>query len=339
MMLLSAQAKDIALAATALKKGQLVAIPTETVYGLAGDAFNSQALARIFEAKKRPFFDPLIVHIGNLEHLELVADLTQLSAQQLHNLEHLATTFWPGPLSLVLPKRKEVPELISSGLSTLAVRWPSHPIAQAVIAQAGPLAAPSANPFGYLSPTRAEHVISQLGQNVDYILDGGPCTLGLESTVLDIGGETARILRPGGIAKSDIEACIGPVELIDRLNEQPSAPGQLKSHYAPRRPLILYERGQLHPEQAQSGDALLFFSDVDREQSLKKGPLPAQVSCHVLSPKGDLREATSELFAILHRLDAETQGRIHAERLPDEGLGFAVNDRLQKAQSKNKAYN
>jgi L-threonylcarbamoyladenylate synthase len=212
MNLLSTNDDDILLAANALTAGRLVAFPTETVYGLGADAFNPAALARIFEAKGRPRFDPLIVHIAALDALPRIANLNALSPAARRQFDILSAQLWPGPLTLILPKRPEVPDLATSGLPSVAIRFPSHPVAQNLIARStGAVAAPSANPFGYLSPTCAEHVRDQLGERVDFIIDGGLCSVGVESTVLDLSAGPARILRPGGTSRERIEALIGPV--------------------------------------------------------------------------------------------------------------------------------
>lgn len=336
MEILSTSASDLERAARALRSGGLVAVPTETVYGLAADAFNTDALARIFEAKRRPRFDPLIVHIDRLALLDSLVKRDALGPRGRERLEQVASKLWPGPLTLILPKKPAVPDLATSGLDTVAVRFPAHPVMQALIAQAGPLAAPSANPFGYLSPTCAEHVARQLGERVDFIVDGGPCELGVESTVLDLTGDEACILRPGGLPRAAIENCIGPVSLIDRSQEHPTAPGQLKSHYAPHAPLSLFPRGGLDPATAKRGDVLLYFSQTDAARALAGRPLPDGVQLRVLSESGDQKEAAQRLFALLHELDDSRAARILAEEVPSGGLGDAVNDRLRKACAKNK---
>lgn len=336
MELLSSAPHALSIAADALRKGLLVAIPTETVYGLAADAFNTMALARVFEAKRRPHFDPLIIHISALSMLDRILDRDSLGAGGQDRLARLATAFWPGPLTLILPKLPRVPDLATSGLPSVAVRWPAHPVPQALIASCGPLAAPSANPFGYLSPTRASHVAEQLGERVDYIVDGGPCEFGVESTVLDITGETPCILRPGGLPRQAIEDCVGPVSLLDRSVAHPTAPGQLKSHYAPHAPLSLFERGQLDPSLARPGDVLVFFSRADAERAMAGCSLPMTGSIRVLSEQGDQKEAARSLFDLLHELDSASVRSILAEKLPSGGLGDAVNDRLSKARSQNR---
>ena len=327
-----------------MASGALVAFPTETVYGLGADAFNVAALARVFEAKKRPRFDPLIVHIAEMDALYSVADTAALDARE--RLFLLAERFWPGPLTLILPKRKEVPELATAGLETVAVRFPAHPAAQKLISLVkgnlasgglfkGAVAAPSANPFGFLSPTRAEHVIEQLGEKVDFIIDGGRTQLGLESTVLDISMGLSmglsqalpRILRPGGIPREEIEALIGPLEQAGPQGEnaeRPLSPGQLKSHYAPRTPLLLCRRGELTALPPGPSEGRLYFCAPGA---------PAGPNCRVLSESGNLIEAAANLFDMLHELDSLGLDLIRAEEVPEQGLGTAINDRLRRASS------
>ena len=358
MEILAPTEEGIERAALALAAGKLVVIPTETVYGLGANAFDTRAVARVFEAKRRPTFDPLIVHIAELEALDAVAVWPNEVARAL------AEAFWPGPLTLILPKRERVPGLVTSGLDSVAVRMPAHPVARAIIRLSGvPVAAPSANPFGYLSPTRAEHVARMLGDAVDFIVDGGPCEIGVESTVLDVTGERPRILRPGGLPRAAIEKLCGPVDIIDRASGQPTSPGQLESHYAPRSRLDLVEAGGLAAAPSGPDDAILFFDEASRRafQAARKAEprLGASASAEnsgatggsgggvasghiggrrgverVLSPSGDLREAAAALFDLLHELDLAGVKRIWAERLPAEGLGLAVNDRLWKASTK-----
>ena len=342
MEILAPTEEGIARAAQALAAGALVVIPTETVYGLGANAFDTRAVARVFEAKRRPTFDPLIVHIAELEALDAVAVWPNAVARAL------AEAFWPGPLTLILPKRERVPGLVTSGLDSVAVRMPAHPVARAIIRLYGvPVAAPSANPFGYLSPTRAEHVARMLGEAVDFIVDGGPCEIGVESTVLDVTGARPKILRPGGLPRAAIEGVCGPVDLEDRLGAQPTSPGQLESHYAPRARLDLVEAGGLAEAPIGLDDAILFFDEASRlafRAARKTEPRSGASGGgyngagggveRVLSLSGDLREAAAALFDLLHELDLAGVERIWAERLPAEGLGLAVNDRLWKASTK-----
>jgi L-threonylcarbamoyladenylate synthase len=342
MELLSAGKADILRAAAALRAGQLVVFPTETVYGLGADAFNAPALARIFEVKKRPFFDPLIVHIAGLRTLPLVADIASLDKAALERLEKLSAAFWPGPLTLALPRRAELPGLVSGGLKTVAVRFPGHPLALELIGlSTGAVAAPSANLFGCLSPTRVEHVLSQLGDRVDYVIDGGRLRIGLESTVLDLTAPRPCILRSGGTPREDIEKIIGPVE-IKTEDKNPLAPGQLKSHYAPETPLFLHGHAEMQKLPYEKEAAYLFFKAPAPEQwpasgedsGLSGGP-PADRASNIrfLSESGNITEAAANLFALLHELDNGTFTVIHAEEVPPRGLGQAINDRLFRARA------
>ncbi|MBI1365619.1 MAG: threonylcarbamoyl-AMP synthase [Alphaproteobacteria bacterium] len=306
--------QDIRRAAEILRAGGLVAIPTETVYGLAADATNDDAVARIFEAKGRPRFNPLIVHVRGMESARAQAEFSPLA-------EKLAGAFWPGPLTLVLPRRPDasVSLLVSAGLDTVALRAPAHPIARAVIERTGaPLAAPSANRSGSVSPTSPAHVRESLGDKVDMILNGGPCAVGLESTILKIEGEEAKLLRPGGIALRDIENVIGR-SVIRADGARIEAPGMMTSHYAPE------SRLRLDVAAPERDEAYLAF-----------GPVPASHPHTLnLSGTGDLREAAGNLFAHLRALDALVREKklkgIAAAPIPQEGLGEAINDRLARA--------
>ena len=300
-----------------LLHGGVVAIPTETVYGLAADAFNAQAVAKIFAVKERPAFDPLIVHVVNRDMLaRIVTEIPTIA-------ETLIAQFWPGPLTLILPKREEVPDLVTSGLPHVAVRMPRHPLTLQLLREADcPLAAPSANLFGRVSPTTATHVAEQLGDRINWILDGGPCAIGVESTVLDLTGSRPRILRPGGITHEAL------AEFLDNLEELPhssteqvsASPGQLPSHYAPRVPLYLTTEKSAWPHSERCG--YLAFSSP---------PSGNWQAVEVLSPRGDLNEAAAALFAALRRLEAANITWIAAELAPPHGLGRAINDRLTRA--------
>lgn len=306
-------------AAEILRSGGLVALPTETVYGLAANALDPVAVAKIFAAKDRPFFDPLIVHLAEVDWLPRVASDFPATARKL------AEQFWPGPLTLVLPKTTAVPDLVTSGLSSVAVRVPDHELTRQVLKLADlPVAAPSANPFGRLSPTTAEHVRQQLGNRIDAILDGGPCRVGVESTILQIEGDRVIQLRPGGTPLEAIEALIGPVEQCQAgESEQPAAPGMLASHYAPRTPIVLLDELPFQPIWPRTGLLVLNRSIV---------PDPTDYSAvEVLSSKNNLIEASANFFQALHRLDALQLDGIIALRLPDYGLGRALNDRLKRA--------
>jgi L-threonylcarbamoyladenylate synthase len=317
---------DIARAASCLAQGGLVAFPTETVYGLGGDAFNVSALARIFEVKNRPRFDPLIIHIAEMAALDRLVRWESLEKKAKEKLDVLIRHFWPGPLTLVLPKRPEIPDLATSGLPTAAIRFPAHEAAQKLIKlSTGAVAAPSANPFGCLSPTRAEHVAAQLGNKVDFILDGGRTGIGLESTVLDISTEPCRILRPGGLSQERIEALIGPVlnPAAPEAGMPVESPGRLKSHYAPHTPLSLCPHGELASLPDKSDEGRLYFS---LSASTDLNP-----RTRVLSLKGDLVEAAANFFDMLHELDKLGLRLIRAEEAPAQGLGAAINDRLRRA--------
>lgn len=316
MPIVKATDEEIARAAQELRAGRLVAFPTETVYGLGADATNGQAVARIFEAKGRPRFNPLIVHVADRAAAEHIASFTDKASK-------LAEAFWPGPLTLVLPRRPQsgVSELVSAGLDTIAIRVPGHPVAHALLLAAGvPVAAPSANMSGHVSPTAAEHVAADLGDKVSVILDGGPTEHGLESTVLDVSGDRVVMLRPGAATREDIEAVLGePLLSMDELSasaDRPRSPGQLSSHYAPR------AKVRLNATDIRPGEVLLAFGQ----------PLPgAERQCENLSPSGDLVEAAANLFAALRRLDATGAETIAVMPIPETGLGEAINDRLRRA--------
>lgn len=333
MITLDTSEENLKKAGEALAKGKLVAIPTETVYGLGADAFNAVAVARVFEAKARPSFDPLIVHIARIEDLEKIASSIPPQAQLL------ADRLWPGPLTMILPKRPEVPDIVTSGLPTVAVRFPNHPIARKIIEFSGTaIAAPSANPFGYISPTRAEHVARLLGEKIDYLVDGGACEVGVESTVIDMTQERPKILRPGGMPIERMTEIIGPVELPVNKYTAVSSPGQLDSHYAPSTQLFLFEYGALDLGHAQhlidgiapSSIAAIVFDDKRAQAAARAG----FSTVFTLSPNGNLPDAAANLFALLHELDNRKFSMLIAEKCPDEGLGRAINDRLYRASVK-----
>ncbi len=304
-------------ATAVIKSGGIVAFPTETVYGLGADAFNPLAVARIFEAKNRPLFDPLIVHIADLSQMGALASRVDKRAGRL------AGRFWPGPLTMVMPRSGRVPDIVTAGLDTVAIRMPDHLIALELIRLSGtPIAAPSANRFGYISPTKAAHVLEQLGERVDMIIDGGPCSVGVESTIIKLDEGRNVILRPGGVPIEEIEAIIGPVEMASSSGDNPEAPGQLPSHYSPSIPVRLAER-------AGSID----FSREDAGFLLYRRPESGAPSerTEVLSDNGDLQEAAANLFSALHRLDRMKISVIIAEPVPEQGLGIAIMDRLRKA--------
>ena len=308
----------LADAAAVLQRGGLVAFPTETVYGLGADAFDARAVARVFEVKARPSFDPLIVHLAEAASLDWVAVAEDERAAVL------AARFWPGPLTLVLKRRPELPDIVTAGLDTVGVRVPAHPAARALIAAAGtPLAAPSANPFGYVSPTTAEHVAELLGDAVEIVLDGGPCRVGVESTILSLAGE-AVILRPGGLPREALEEALGAKLPVAAATDRPLAPGQLQKHYATRTPLAILE------SRADSAPA-----DRGRLGLLAQGPTRASgfAAVEVLAPDGAVETAAARLFAALRRLDAMGLDGILAEPCAETGLGYAIMDRLRRASS------
>lgn len=311
---------DIPQAASYLKQGQLVAIPTETVYGLAGNALDVKAVSSIFETKNRPSFDPLILHVASLEQVKpFVSSFPE-------KLKRLAEAFWPGPLTVLLPRNASVPDLVTSGLDRVAVRVPNHRLTLELLAQLDfPLAAPSANPFGYISPTQAAHVDAQLGSQIPYILDGGVCAVGLESTIVGMEGEQVVIYRLGGLELSKIESLVGPVTVQVHSSSNPSAPGQLASHYAPRKPFLVGDLNELVPKFTHEGKAfgVLSFST--------HFPMLSSDSQFVLSPSEDLQEAAQRLFMGMRLLDESDASLILAEFVPEIGLGRAINDRLKRA--------
>lgn len=305
---IAATSDGIAEAADLLRAAALVAIPTETVYGLAADARNDRAVAAIYAAKNRPAFNPLIVHLPDLAAVARLAVLTP-------EAERLAAAFWPGPLTLVLPLRPDagLSPLVTAGLDTVAIRLPAHPVARALLTQAGiPVAAPSANPSGRVSPTRAEHVLAGLSGRIAAVLDGGPCAVGVESTIIALDGPPA-LLRPGGVAVEAIEAALGAPLLMPGDPSTPKAPGQLASHYAPE------ARVRLNATQAREGEVLVGF-----------GPIAGHLT---LSASGDLLEAAANLFHFLREADALAGpgGAIAFTPVPETGLGRAINDRLRRA--------
>ncbi len=306
-------AEGIARAVTALDTGGLVAFPTETVYGLGGDATSDAAVAAIFEAKGRPRFNPLIVHVANREAAEALVEFDERARK-------LAETFWPGALTLVLPRRADCPVslLASAGLESLALRVPAHTVALDLLAAfARPVAAPSANLSGAVSPTTAAHVAGSLGDAVSLILDGGPCAIGLESTVIGLTGDTPVLLRPGGVTAEEVEAVIGALDRPETSSEAaPQSPGRLLQHYAPECPL------RLNARDATPDEALLSF-----------GPhaISGAASELNLSPGGDLTEAAANLFAMLRELDTPAHRAIAVMTVPGTGLGLAINDRLRRA--------
>lgn len=304
-----------------LRSGEPVALPTETVYGLAADATNTDAVLKIFEAKERPFFDPLIVHLPDWDWLERI---TEVPAGDASLVARLTERFWPGPLTLILPRGKAVPDLVAAGLPTVAVRMSAHPVFRAVVRSFGrPLAAPSANRFGRISPTSSEHVMSELSGRIHLIVDGGQTAYGLESTIVAVAGGRLEILRSGPVTREAL-AEFGEVTAPGAV-AKPVAPGQLKSHYAPRTPLVI-----ARPDMAISplmGKRCGFLAWKTPEE----GRLCAFESVEVLSDSGDLRQAAARLFSAMRRLDEAGLDVIVAESVPELGLGVAIMDRLRKA--------
>lgn len=315
MQILKATSSAVKKGAEIIKKGGLVAFPTETVYGLGASVFNSYSIAKIFEVKNRPYFDPLIVHISDFSQLNLLVLKVNPKAKKLMK------KFWPGPLTIILPKSKIVPDIVTAGLKTVAIRMPSHPVAQALIqASEVPIAAPSANPFGYLSPTTAQHVKNQLAGKIELILDGGKCNLGIESTVIYVKNNEASVLRYGAIPLEDIEKVIGKVTKLGKRTVK-LAPGLLPKHYSPRTPLkILTKQSIIHKGQKIG---LLAFRTPQNTMGYK--------AVEVLSRNGNLIQAAANLFDCLHRLDSLGLDFIYAEKIKAVGLGRAIMDRLRKA--------
>jgi L-threonylcarbamoyladenylate synthase len=308
--------------AALLRDGKVVAFPTETVYGLGADALNERAVAQVFAIKNRPQFDPLIVHLPEKE--AAVHYVTVIDSRAAVLMER----FWPGPLTLVLKKRPLVPDLVTAGLDTVALRVPAHPVALALIRAVGtPIAAPSANPFGYVSPTTAIHVQEMLGEALEVILDGGPCTVGVESTVCALTHESVVILRPGGVTVEEIEAAIGPVTVIPPSQADARSPGTLPRHYSPHVPLVLLAPGEAIPSP----------SGKERVGLLTLAPRPGTEGYavrEVLSKSGDVLEAATHLFAALRRLDQAGLERVIVESVPEIGIGRAIMDRLRRAATR-----
>lgn len=314
---------DIDLASDILIRGEVVAIPTETVYGLAANACNPDAVIKIFEAKNRPHFNPLIVHTKSWE---AAMNYTQEVPEIAHRL---AALFSPGPLTFLLPKRNNIPDLVTAGSNLVAIRIPNHPMALALLNQLDfPLAAPSANQFGYISPTSAAHVLQSLDGKINYILDGGSTTVGLESTIIGFDEQENVVLyRVGGIAIEDIEKVTGKKVIMAEVSTQnkPQTAGQLKSHYAPNTPLYIGDVGQLFEEHQSKKIALISFSNNYPNLNIAHR--------FILSPSGNLNEAAQKLFAVLRQIDELNVDLIFAENFPNEGLGIAINDRLNRAQA------
>ncbi|GGK75617.1 threonylcarbamoyl-AMP synthase [Rufibacter glacialis] len=311
--------KDIQRAATFLSQGKLVAIPTETVYGLAANAFDEAAVVKIFEAKNRPAFDPLIVHTFAVSEIAgIVREVPDVAYV-------LAERFWPGPLTLILPKGERVPFLVTSGHDSVGVRIPRHPLTLDLLRQLPfPVAAPSANPFGYVSPTTAQHVQDQLGSRIPYILDGGACAVGIESTILSLNGDEVEVLRLGGLALEELEEVVHISKArIKTSSSNPTAPGMLSSHYSPRKKVLL---GSIEANLPLVDGARIGV--ISLKKNFPQVPIGQQIQ---LSASGDLGEAARSLFSALRTLDEQPIDLILAEPMPEQGLGRAINDRLQRA--------
>jgi L-threonylcarbamoyladenylate synthase len=310
---------DINKAIQQLNRNELVAIPTETVYGLAANAFNSIAVEKIFKLKQRPFYNPLIVHVQSINELETIA--CDIPSRALK----LATSFWPGPLTLVLKKQEHIPNIVTAGKDTVAIRMPNHPMALSLLSQLEfPLAAPSANPFGSISPTNAEHVLNYFGDSLEVILDGGECEMGIESTIIGFEENQPILYRLGTITLKEIEEVVGVIKMKTTNDVNPEAPGMILRHYAPKTKTLLtdnvLESISLHRN--LSIGIIMFtgeFSELNVDQ------------LEILSPKGNLTEAAKKLYASMHRLDQCNLDLIIMERFPDEGLGKTINDKLLRA--------
>lgn len=312
--------KDILKAKRLLERCELVAIPTETVYGLASNALNPGAVTKIFVAKERPSFDPLIIHVASIEQAEKYVTSIPTKAKKL------ADHFWPGPLTLVLPKNTQIPDIVTAGLETVGIRSPKHELTLQLLSELDfPLAAPSANPFGYISPTTAQHVNDQLGDKIGYILDGGPCEIGLESTIVGFENETPVIFRRGGIDETEIIKIIGPVKTSLQSSSNPMTPGQLESHYSPKKRFLLGDIESLRKEFKNLKAGILHFKQNNESNNVNE---------LFLSATGDVEEAARNLFAVLRQLDQMDVDIILAEKVPNIGIGKAINDRLQRASFK-----
>lgn len=315
MNLVESNKETIKQASEIIRQGGLVAFPTETVYGLGADGLNPIAVAKIFEAKKRPSFNPLILHIADKNYLHNLVEYNDV------RIDHLISKFWPGPLTLVLPKKDIVPDIVTAGNPTVAVRMPNHPIALKLISESQtPIAAPSANKFGHLSPTTAKHVQKYLGDRVDLILDGGKSAVGVESTIIQYHDGKFYLLRHGGLAKEEIEKEIGEIKSGKIDISRPNSPGQLPFHYSPNTPLYFYDESFLDQTKKIGMISFSEFKTNFRFASQK-----------ILSQKSDLREAASNLFLFLHEMEKENLDLILVEPVEEKGLGRAIMDRLRKA--------
>ncbi len=320
MSILKADSKTIRKAAEIIKKGGLVAFPTETVYGLGADGLNPIAVAKIFEVKKRPTFNPLILHISQKEWI------TKITIFNDSRINLLIDNFWPGPLTLVLKKNNIIPDIVTAGNPTVAIRMPDHPVALELIDKSErPIAAPSANMFGHLSPTLAEHVEKSLGNKVDLIIDGGKTNIGVESTIIQYLDGNFYLLRPGGLPKEEIEKVINSPVYLKTNSIKPESPGQLPYHYSPSIPLLFLNEKNIK-KYSEKKIGALFFKDKKIDFNFS--------SVKILSEKGDLKEAAANLFKYLHDFESEKIDLILVEPIKEEGLGLAIMDRLKKASKK-----
>lgn len=311
--------KDITKALKLLSDEQVVAIPTETVYGLAGNIYSEKAIKAIFETKKRPFFNPLIVHISSVDYLTEIVEYIPEKAKLL------AEAFWPGPITLVLKKKDSIPDLITAGKDTVAVRVPNHPLTLELLNQLPfPLAAPSANPFSSISPTTAQHVEAYFKDTIKMVLDGGPCKSGIESTIIGFEGDDPIIYRLGSTSIEDIEAIVGKIEIKNKKEVSPDAPGMLERHYAPKTKTVLTDTilEALRLYKNKRVGLITFQSEIENSN------IEVQIA---LSKSGDLTESASNLYDVLHQLDKMHLDIIIAEKFPDYGLGKSINDRLERA--------
>ncbi len=312
---------DLLRAKAFLESSEIVAIPTETVYGLAANALDVSAVVKVFQAKNRPSFDPLIVHTDKLEKVRSFVQALPPQASVL------AEAFWPGPLTLLLPKKEIVPDIVTSGLPNVAVRIPDHPLTLSLLSMLSfPLAAPSANPFGYVSPTKAGHVMDQLQGKIPYILDGGESTVGIESTIIGFSGTDVIVYRLGGMSVEAIEKLVGKVTITLQSSSNPQAPGMLISHYAPRKQVVVGKISELIQQYNSEEIGILSFREsyygINAEHQM------------TLSATGDMEEAARHLFASLRKMDNLPIKVIITELVPDHGLGRAINDRLRRASGK-----
>lgn len=313
---------DIYKAKEVLLKNELVAIPTETVYGLAGNAYSESALKKIFKLKNRPFYNPLILHISSVNYLKEVAvNIPKIALK-------LAEEFWPGPLTLVLQKKSHISDLITASKDTVAVRVPNHPVALALLNKLDfPIAAPSANPFGSISPTNAEHVFNYFGEAINVILDGGECEKGLESTIIGFENNNPILYRHGAISLEEIEKIVGKISIKTNSDNSPNAPGMLSRHYAPTTDTYLTNNiaELIKCFEGRKIGLLLFKNHIQNKNIFHQ---------EILSKSGDFNEAAKNLYAAMHRLDQNKLDVILAERLPDKGLGKTINDKLERATKK-----